>query len=51
MLRKLAVVLAVLIVLFLVSVAMQPDEYRILRSQSIAAPPDAVFAQANDLHK
>ena len=51
MLRKLAIVLAVLIVVFLVSVAIQPDEYRISRSASIAAPPDAVFAETNDLHK
>lgn len=50
MLRKLAIVLAIVIVVFLIVVAMQPDDYRISRSKTIAAPPAAAFAQANDFH-
>ena len=36
MLRKLAIVLAILIVVFLIVVAMQPDDYRISRSKTKA---------------
>ena len=36
---------------FLVVVAMQPSEFRVERTTTIAASPDAVFAQVNDLHK
>src|SRR5438270_3920302 len=42
--------LAVVVVLFLVIVAMQPSDYRIARSAAIAAPPSEVFAQVNDFH-
>ena len=43
--------LAVVIVIFLVIVAMQPADYRVVRTASIAAPPDKVFTQVNDFHK
>jgi hypothetical protein len=42
---------AVLIVLFLILVAMQRGDFRVVRSASIAALPADVFAQVNDLHK
>src|SRR5262245_26387136 len=32
-------------------VALQPAQYRIARTTTIAAPPAAVFAQVNDFHK
>jgi Polyketide cyclase / dehydrase and lipid transport. len=54
MLKKLVIVLAVLavlVVVFLVVVAMQPADYRVVRTASIAAPPETVFAQVNDFHK
>jgi hypothetical protein len=41
---------AVVIVVFLIVVAMQPPEYRVIRATTIAAPPAAVFAQVNDFH-
>ncbi len=44
------IVLAVIIVLFLGIVAIQPSDFRIARSANIAAPPDVVFAQVNDFH-
>ena len=43
--------LGVLIVGFCIVVALQPAEFRIVRSASMAAPPTAVFAQVNDFHK
>ena len=37
--------------MFAAFVAMQPSEYRVARSATIAAPPAAVFEQVNDFHK
>jgi hypothetical protein len=50
MLPTILVVVAVLIVVFLVIVALQPAEYRVTRSTTIAAPVAAVFGQVNDFH-
>ena len=36
---------------FLVVVAMQPSEFRVERTITIAASPDAVFPHVNDLYK
>jgi hypothetical protein len=44
-------VLAGLVALFLIIAALQPAEYRVVRSARIAAPPETVFAQVNDFHK
>ena len=43
--------LAVAVVLFLIVVAMQPSKFRIVRSATIAAPPEAVFEQVNNFRK
>jgi uncharacterized protein YndB with AHSA1/START domain len=51
MLKKILIALAVIIAAFLVIVAIQPSEFRVERTTSVAAPADAVFAQVNDLHK
>ena len=51
MLRKILIALAVIIVVFVVIVALQPKEYRVARSATISASPAAVFAQVNDFHK
>jgi uncharacterized protein YndB with AHSA1/START domain len=51
MFKKIIVGLAVLIALFVVIVAMQPSDFRVEKSATIAAPPAEVFAQVNDLHK
>jgi hypothetical protein len=51
MLKKILIVLAVLIVVFIVLVAMRPDDFRVSRSATIPAPTAAVFEQVNDLHK
>jgi hypothetical protein len=41
---------AMLILLLVILVAMQPGDFRVVRSASMAAPPADVFAQVNDLH-
>jgi carbon monoxide dehydrogenase subunit G len=54
MIRKILGIIAAIAVIvagFAVYVALQPSEFRIVRSASIAAPPAAVFAQVNDFHK
>jgi polyketide cyclase/dehydrase/lipid transport protein len=43
--------LAVLIIGFVAVAAMQPSEFHIARSATMAAAPDEVFTQVNDFHK
>jgi len=50
MITKILIVLAVLIIVFVIIVALRPDEFVVTRSASIPAPPAVVFAQVNDLH-
>lgn len=45
------VLLVVLIVGFVAVVAMQPSDVHISRSLTMAAPPDKVFEQVNNLHR
>jgi carbon monoxide dehydrogenase subunit G len=47
---KILVVLAGLIAILCAIIAMQPAEFAVSRSMTMAAPPDAVFAQVNNLH-
>ena len=51
MIKKILAVLAVIVVVFVIVVALQPADFRIARSATMSAPPAAVFAQVNDLHK
>ena len=51
MLKKIFIALAVIIIVFVIVVAMQPSEFRVARSATISAPAPAVFAQVNDFHK
>lgn len=44
------VAFALIVAVLLVLIARQPDEFRIERATSLAAPPDEVFAQVNDFH-
>jgi hypothetical protein len=48
--KKILIGLAALVAILLVVVALQPDSFRIARSATMAAPPEAVFAQVNDFH-
>ncbi len=51
MLKKILIVLAAIVVVFVAVVAMQPSEFRVMRTATMSAPASAVFAQVNDLHK
>lgn len=51
MLRKILIALAALIALFVVIVAMQPSDFRVERTATIAAPQASLFEQVNDLRK
>lgn len=51
MLITILIGLAVLLVLLVVVIATRPGTFRYTRSLSIAAPPETLFAQVNDLHK
>ena len=50
MLKKILIALAAIVVVFVAVVAMQPSEFRIMRTAAISAPAPAVFAQVNDFH-
>jgi hypothetical protein len=51
MLTKILIVAAVLLVVFGIIVALRPADFRITRTATMAAPPAAVFAEVNDLHR
>lgn len=51
MLKKLLIVLVLIVAGFTAYVTMQPSEFRVERTATIAAPPAAVFAHVEDLHK
>ena len=51
MIKKILIGLAVLILVFVVVVALQPSEFRVERTATIAAPQSDLFGQVNDLHK
>ena len=51
MIKKILIALALIVIVFLIVVALQPADFRITRTATVAAPPAAVFAQVNDFHK
>src|SRR2546423_14856332 len=51
MLKKILIGLAAVVGIFLIIVALQPAQYRVVRTATIPAAPAAVFDQVNDLHK
>jgi hypothetical protein len=51
MFKKILIGLAVLVFGFVVVVALQPSDFRVERSATMAAPQADIFAQVNDLHK
>ncbi len=51
LLLRILFVIAALIAVLLVVIAMQPEDYRVTRSTTMAAPQQAVFEQVNDFHK
>jgi Polyketide cyclase / dehydrase and lipid transport len=50
MIKKVLIALAVIVVVFIAVVAMQPSEFRVARSAIIRAPVPDVFSQVNDFH-
>ena len=50
MLKIILIVFIVIVVVFVVIVALQPSEFRVMRSAILSAPSPAVFAQVNDFH-
>jgi uncharacterized protein YndB with AHSA1/START domain len=50
-LSKILIGLAALVVVFVAVVAMQPSEFRVVRSATIAAPAPVVFAAVNDFRQ
>jgi hypothetical protein len=51
MLKKVMIAVAILVVVFVGVVAMQPAEYQVVRTAVIPAPAPAVFGLVNDFHK
>jgi uncharacterized protein YndB with AHSA1/START domain len=51
MLKRFLIILAAAIAALAVVVALQPADFQVTRTGTIAAPPGAVFAQVNDFHK
>ena len=49
-LKKILIGISVVVVAFVVVVALQPADFRVTRTATIAAPPEMVFAQVNDFH-
>ena len=48
--KKLLLGIAVVIVVFLIVVALQPADYRVTRTATMAAAPADIFEQVNDFH-
>ena len=51
MIKKILLTLAIVFGLFLIVVAFQPADYRVVRKTTINAPAEAIFAEVNDLHR
>jgi len=51
MLKKILTALAAIVVIFVIVVALQPADFRVERTTTIAAPQAELFAQVNDFHK
>jgi len=51
MFKKILVALVVILLILVVFIATRPGDFKVTRSATYAAPPSAVFAQLNDLHK
>ena len=49
MIMPILIGLAVVIALFVIVIASRPSDFRVARSITIAAPPEQVFPQVNEL--
>jgi len=50
MLKKILLGCCLVLIVFIVIVALQPAEYRVVRSATVSAPASTVFGQVNDFH-
>jgi hypothetical protein len=51
MLKIILIALPILILVFGIVIAMQSSEFRVVRTATLSAPAQALFAQVNDFHK
>eukprot|EP01031_Cornospumella_fuschlensis_P018087 gene18087-biopygen15261 len=51
MIKKILIALVLILAALAVVIATRPDDFRVTRSATIAAPPTALFEQVNDLKK
>ena len=51
MLKKILAVIAVIVLVFVIIVALQPAEFHVARTATVTAPAEVVFAQVNELKK
>jgi len=51
MLKKIVIALAAIVAIFVIAVALQPADFRVEPTTTIAAPQADVFAKVNDFHK
>ena len=51
MLKKILIAVLAIIAIFLIVVSLQPSEFHVKRTATMAAPPATVFDQVNDFHK
>jgi hypothetical protein len=51
MLKKIVIALAAIVAIFVIAVALQPADFRVERTTTIAAPQADVFAKVNDFHQ
>ena len=51
MIKIIVIVVAAVVIGVVIVIALQPAEFRVARSATMAAPAPAVFAQVNDFHK
>jgi len=49
--KKVLIVLLLIVIAFVVVVALQPSDFRVTRSATMAAPPARVFAAVNDFRQ
>ena len=51
MLKKILIAVLAIVAVLCVLITLQPSTFKVTRSTTIAAPPEAVFALVNDYHK
>jgi uncharacterized protein YndB with AHSA1/START domain len=51
MIKKILIGLVVILGVLAIVIALQPTDFRITRTATIAAPPATIFAQVNDFHQ